>query len=311
MPRISQDAIEAAADAERILMSGEPDSLTRGGDRVKEAAALGSPQAMTRLAHFTAAGVLEKADWDAAVDLLRQAAELDWAPARDELSVLARGQGATPKEMRARVDIRAWIAPKATKPVSDSPRIRTVDAFMSADECAWMIALGGPKLARASVYDHQAQGSQVVSARSNQAGAIVLLDMDVVTIFLTARMANTMGLPSHWFEPPAVLHYSPGEEFQPHYDYLDQAVPGHAAELRRGGQRIATFLTYLNEGYEGGETDFPRLGYRFKGRRGDALIFGNVDPAGKPDPRTMHAGMPPTRGEKWLLSQWVRDRTAS
>jgi hypothetical protein len=67
----------------------------------------------------------------------------------------------------------------------------------------------------------------------------------------------------------------------------------------------------LNEGYAGGETDFPRIGYRFKGRTGDALVFGNVEPSGKPDPRTMHAGLPPTSGEKWLLSQWVRDRNTT
>lgn len=308
MAKISQEALEAAAEAERILTSDAPDAVTRGGERVKEAAALGSPQAMTRLAHFKAAGVLEKPDWDGAVDLLQQAAELDWAPARDELRVLSQADG-TPSQMRARLDIRALIAPRRTKPVSDSPRIGTVDGFMSAEECAWMIGLGGPRLTRAAVYDRQAEGSQVVSARSNSAGAILMLDMDVVATLLTARMANTTGLPSHWFEPPAVLHYAPGEEFQPHYDYLDASVPGHAAELKRGGQRIATFLTYLNEGYEGGETDFPRLGYRFKGRRGDALIFGNVDPTGKPDPRTQHAGKPPASGEKWLLSQWVRDRT--
>ena len=74
------------------------------------------------------------------------------------------------------------------------------------------------------------------------------------------------------------------------------------------GQRIVTFLIYLNEGFVGGETDFPRLGLRHKGAKGDALYFGNLDPAGAPDPRTLHAGLPPTRGEKWLFSQWVRNR---
>jgi prolyl 4-hydroxylase len=306
---VSQVAIDATADAERILASGDADALERGGARVKEAADLGSPAAMTRLAHFMAAGVLEKADWDGAVDTLQRAAELDWTPALDELRVLARRDGA-PSEMRAHVDIRAWIAPKATQVVSDAPRIRTIDGFMSADECAWMMALGQPKLARASVYDNAARGNKVVSARSNKAAPLVLMDMDIVTVFLTARMAHTTGLPSQWFEPPAVLHYSPGEEFTPHFDFLNPAVPGQAAELKRGGQRVATFLTYLNDGYEGGETDFPRLNYRFKGKAGDALVFGNVDPSGAPDQRTMHAGLPPTSGEKWLLSQWIRDRNA-
>ena len=60
--------------------------------------------------------------------------------------------------------------------------------------------------------------------------------------------------------------------------------------------------------YEGGETDFPRISFRFKGKRGDALLFSNTDPAGAPDYDTVHAGLPPTSGEKWLLSQWIRSR---
>jgi hypothetical protein len=31
-----------------------------------------------------------------------------------------------------------------------------------------------------------------------------------------------------------------------------------------------------------------------------------VEPDGKVDRGTLHAGLPPTSGEKWLLSQWVR-----
>ena len=67
-------------------------------------------------------------------------------------------------------------------------------------------------------------------------------------------------------------------------------------------------LVYLNQGFEGGETDFPLLDLKFKGRKGDALMFSNVDASGAPDRRMFHAGLPPTAGEKWLLSQWVRDR---
>ena len=54
--------------------------------------------------------------------------------------------------------------------------------------------------------------------------------------------------------------------------------------------------------------DFPLLGLRFKGQAGDLLAFDNVGADGKPDRRMYHSGLPPTAGEKWLLSQWVRDR---
>jgi prolyl 4-hydroxylase len=65
-------------------------------------------------------------------------------------------------------------------------------------------------------------------------------------------------------------------------------------------------LVYLNEDYEGGATAFPALGRGFKGGKGDALVFWNLTPEGAPDYRTRHIGTAPTRGEKWLFSQWIR-----
>ena len=71
---------------------------------------------------------------------------------------------------------------------------------------------------------------------------------------------------------------------------------------------MGTFLLYLNDGYEGGETDFPSAGLSFKASTGDALFFANVTREGRPDPLGLHAGRPPLSGEKWILSQWIRDR---
>ena len=41
---------------------------------------------------------------------------------------------------------------------------------------------------------------------------------------------------------------------------------------------------------------------------GEALFWANVTPDGRPDSSTLHAGLPPTSGEKWTLSQWCRNR---
>ena len=78
--------------------------------------------------------------------------------------------------------------------------------------------------------------------------------------------------------------------------------------MAEDGQRVLTALVYLNDDYEGGETDFPVLGAHWKGRKGEALLFWNVAPDGALDERTLHAGLPVTRGEKWMLSQWIRGR---
>jgi prolyl 4-hydroxylase len=67
-------------------------------------------------------------------------------------------------------------------------------------------------------------------------------------------------------------------------------------------------VTYLNEDFEAGETSFLKLGVTYKGKPGDALMWANVLPGGEPDANTLHAGMPPTSGRKWILSQWIRNR---
>jgi hypothetical protein len=110
-------------------------------------------------------------------------------------------------------------------------------------------------------------------------------------------------------EAPAVLHYAPGQQIANHYDFVDpDSTADYAGEIARNGQRMITFLVYLNDDYDGGETDFPRLGIHYKGRTGDGLFFVNTLPDQAPDRRTLHAGRPPLKGEKWLVTQFVRSR---
>jgi predicted 2-oxoglutarate/Fe(II)-dependent dioxygenase YbiX len=294
----------AAYEAAHALLASEtPKAVGEGLEMLAHAASRGSPQALTLQAHFAASGFACKPDWDRSVALLQEAAAAGGQPARDELAVLAGADG--------RVDIRALIAARQTELIREAPRMGVLRAFLSHDECAWIVRQGAPRLERALVYDPEKQGAQQVDARSNSGAPFRPLEVDTVLVFIHARIANSIGLPSTCFEPTYLLHYAPGQQFAPHHDYLDTSQPGLAEEMSQRGQRVATFLIYLNDDYEGGETDFPLLQFRHRGQTGDAFVFANVDPALTPDPRTLHAGLPPTRGEKWLLSQWVRNRPAA
>ena len=99
-------------------------------------------------------------------------------------------------------------------------------------------------------------------------------------------------------EPLQVLRYAPGEQYREHSDALPHVAPEQ--------QRVLTFLVYLNEDYKGGETAFPALGIKFRGRRGDGLLFRNSSSDGAIDRRAIHAGLPVTRGAKLLASRWIR-----
>jgi hypothetical protein len=81
-----------------------------------------------------------------------------------------------------------------------------------------------------------------------------------------------------------------------------------ARELAVLGQRTVTVVTYLNEDFDDAPTQFPALKLNVRGGTGDAIAWSNVRPDGSPDPNTVHAGLAPTRGRKWVLSQWLRNK---
>ena len=121
-------------------------------------------------------------------------------------------------------------------------------------------------------------------------------DEDLVLQAINRRLAQASGTGVGHAEALFVMRYTPGQEYKPHLDAL--------AGLRQ--QRAWTAITYLNEGYEGGETVFPELSISIRGRIGDVLIFSNVHADGSADPRVRHGGLPVTRGEKWIATRWIR-----
>jgi prolyl 4-hydroxylase len=62
-----------------------------------------------------------------------------------------------------------------------------------------------------------------------------------------------MGLPLSNFEASQVPHYAPGQEFKPNHDYFGPASHGFQDEIALSGQRVATFLMFLNDEFTGGD----------------------------------------------------------
>lgn len=303
--------------ARRLTGRGAAFAPGAGIAMMQAAAARGGADACGVMAVLRAMGSGVPQSWPQALDLLRCAAEGGSTKAQGQLRVLAAGPAALSpldagetdwRGLSQAVDVPAWIAPPRKRPLCEMPRIRVLEGFASAATCRWLIARAQGRAAPALVYDPETGRGRVEETRNNSAFEMSVIDLDLVVVLLRERIAAATGLPSTAQEPTQILHYAVGQRFDRHFDFLDPANPGHAADVAQRGQRIVTFLIYLNDDFDGGGTQFPRADVTFKGAAGDGLMFANVDPAGAPDPRSLHAGTPPTRGEKWLLSQWVRDR---
>lgn len=103
-----------------------------------------------------------------------------------------------------------------------------------------------------------------------------------------------------------MLHYRPGAEYKPHYDYFDPDQPGTSTIVRRGGQRVATLVIYLNNPRKGGGTTFPDVPLEVAPRQGNAVFFSYERP--HPSTRTLHGGASVIEGEKWIATKWLRER---
>jgi hypothetical protein len=189
-----------------------------------------------------------------------------------------------------------------------APRLGIVNGFIQPHVCDWLVARARPHIAPAVTIDSRLGAPRIDDIRTNGAMNFGLVNSDLLVVLIRARIAAVLRRTITELEPTAILHYASGEQYGSHFDFLDPASPGCARQIAEGGQRIATCLVYLNDDYSGGETAFPAVGFSYKGRKGDALLFWNVDREGGPDKQTLHTGLPPTQGEKWVLSQWIRDR---
>ncbi len=258
---------------------------------------MSSPDALRTEARMEAVGAGRPQNWSRAMTLLGQAADAGHAEAQAELQML----GLTVADTERGVEMDALLAVPPPERLSEQPRLRFVRGFASPAECAWLRGRG--RLAPSRVFDTATGEARLDPRRSNRSAELLFEELDLVTQVIRARIAAATRLPLPLFETPQIMRYDPGEEFQPHFDYLDPATAA------RSGQRIATFLLYLNDDFEGGETEFPQAGRSVRGQTGDALFFANVDGGNRPDPLTLHAGRPPKAGTKWIFSQWIRDRS--
>lgn len=307
------------AEANRVLIGDNGVSADPVGaaSLYKEALEAGVGAAGVRLAVLAAVGVARPANWSEALDRLEEAAELGHHPAERQLAVLAgrddlalrTGSAALWRNVRKDIDVAALLKAPTLRRVSVAPAIALIDGLATKAMCRWLIAKAKPRLERGMVRD-LATGQPVPDPiRTGLSAGFGLADTDLVLVATQERLARASGLVVHQQEAPHVLTYEPGQEYRPHFDFMNPTQPAFAEQLAIMGQRVATCLTWLNEDYEGGETDFPRASFRYKGKTGDAMLFLNVtQPDRRPDPLTLHAGLSPTRGRKWLLSQWVRDR---
>lgn len=271
----------------RCYLAGRdvPRDLPRARAYFARAAAAGEPAAASVYRAFVANGTGGAADWRAALQLLQaDRADPDAAAQSALIAAMALDTDGQPTSRFEREQLSA------------APRIALFRGFVSDAEAAYLVARATPRFQPALVV-HPVTRRQVPDPirTSNMAAFPLALEQPAIHA-INRRIAAASETDVHAGEPLTVLRYSPGQQYRPHLDTLPRA----------DNQRVATMLVYLNDGYGGGETHFPKIGLTVRARKGDALLFYNLREDGQPDPMTLHEGVMVSTGEKLIASRWIR-----
>lgn len=192
---------------------------------------------------------------------------------------------------------------------SVSPKVYSVDAFLTHDECDEIVSKASRKLAESSEQILDDKGQRVLTTTRTSTNAwLRRSEVDLIYRRVAELLNVDEGVVSQDVarggraEAMQVVHYAPGQHYVAHHDFGVHNSPN---------TRFATVLLYLNNVTEGGDTYFPKanhhLGLSVKPVKGKAVLFYSQFPDGNCDDSSLHQANAVVRGEKWLANVWLRE----
>jgi prolyl 4-hydroxylase len=211
------------------------------------------------------------------------------------------------------------------KVVSVTPRVFTIENFLTLAECQEIIRLGVDKGLTLSTL-HSGPTARATNDTSTRSSSNTWLTRDTssLTEDIYQRASQLTNIDPELFqkfhetsaqyhsvaESMQIVRYRKGEEYTPHHDFVFPSIND-----RFQGTRFATLLIYLNTVEEGGETRFPRAvnnynsdGLEIAPRAGTAVLFYNMLEDGNVDDLSQH-GSNKVLGNtnKWIANLWIWD----
>ena len=200
-----------------------------------------------------------------------------------------------PKSKRLRIDSLLSLVCTEKLGTKKTP-IYIIENFLTEQECTILIDSSRKKLVPSTVVllsDAKARTSKTAHWTEED-----------IEVKIDQKITDTIKIYSENSETPQVQNYQILEEYKPHYDFFEQDA---VDELSKGGQRSFTFMIYLNDVQDGGHTNFVQLNQKITPKLGKAVVWCNLGHDNLPDRKTLHAGMPVIKGEKWILTKWFRE----
>lgn len=190
----------------------------------------------------------------------------------------------------------------------EEPRIVLYRNFISPEEIAHLLKLVEDKWEPSTVVDNVTGGPTINADYRRGLYAHLGAHRDPIVDRIHARVAEYSETRVAQGEFMQLVKYGPGDQYKVHHDWFDPKLEGPRAQLKQGGQRIRTALMCCKSAEEGGETEFPHLAIKVKLEPGDLLMFNQYDHTRLPSKLTEHIAHPVVKGEKIVITRWIRER---
>ncbi|XP_017039415.1 prolyl 4-hydroxylase subunit alpha-2-like [Drosophila ficusphila] len=194
------------------------------------------------------------------------------------------------------------LAPLKVEQIGWDPYVVLYHNVLSPLESAQLIELAALDLRTSGVL--RSTGVSANRARSVKA-RWVMKELNELTRRITRRVGDMTGLDLRDSEKFQIINYGIGGHYTTHKDYFNASTD----LSEKLGDRVATVLFYLTDVEQGGATVFPKSGYTIYPRAGTALFWYNLHRDGNGDISTMHAACPVIVGSKWVMTEWIRERS--
>ncbi|XP_057420356.1 probable prolyl 4-hydroxylase 9 [Lotus japonicus] len=203
--------------------------------------------------------------------------------------------------------------------LSWKPRALYFPNFATAEQCKSIVGVAKAGLKPSALALREGETEQNTKGIRTSSGVFVSSSEDKTgtLAIIEEKIARATMIPRSHGEAFNILRYEVDQRYNPHYDSFNPAEYGP-----QKSQRMASFLLYLTDVQEGGETMFPFenglnmdvsyryedcIGLRVRPRQGDGLLFYSLFPNGTIDPTSLHGSCPVIKGEKWVATKWIRD----
>lgn len=204
---------------------------------------------------------------------------------------------------------------KQLKIQNDALEIYSIEGFLTKEECDGLVKLIKKNKKKSTVSTANKADGYIDEEWRTSTTCNLATSSDSLVASVDNKILECIGIHASRGESIQGQHYDKTQEFKQHTDTFQPNSGEYKKHCENvGGQRTWTFMIYLDNTKEGGETKFNKIkdsdgnSVEFKPTKGMAVVWNNLNKDGTINHNSMHQGCPVVSGEKTIITKWFREQ---